>query len=195
MLAIMIGPITFALVQVSVERGMRAGLLVGLGVWISDLLFIAGVYFGLSRVSALTAYRDFELTLGLAGGVLLFAFGVGTLWSSFRGVSSLQKAIALPVHPLLLATKGFLINTVNPFTVFFWIGVISKVLVEDGIAGSGALLYLGGMIGTISLTDALKVFTARSLRSWLTLEHILLLRRISAIALMLFGVILVIRVM
>ena len=47
-LCFLIGPIFFALVQTGVEEGLRAGTAVGLGIWISDLIFILGVYRGIS---------------------------------------------------------------------------------------------------------------------------------------------------
>lgn len=194
MLTIMVGPITFTLIQVAVERGLKPGLLVAGGVWISDLLYILGVYFGVERVHQLTSGKNFEWYLGLMGGILLISFGLGTLWSTLRGVEDLKKAIVLPAHPLSLLTKGFLVNTVNPFTVFFWLGVISKASIEDNIAGSSAILYLGGIIGTVAVTDTLKVVAARSLSRFLSIHNILILRRISAIALIVFGAVLIYRV-
>lgn len=194
MLTIMVGPITFTLIQVAVERGLKAGLLVVAGVWVSDLLFILGVYFGITWVNQLTSVAHFDWYLGMLGGFLLISFGVGTLWSTFKGIEALKKAIVMPIHPLALLIKGFLVNTVNPFTVFFWLGVISKASIEDKISGSSAFLYLGGIIGTVAITDTLKVVMSRSLRRFLSMHNILLLRRISAIALIIFGLILIVKV-
>ena len=59
-LCIMLGPIFFALVQAGVERGMRAGLMVGLGIWISDLIFILSIFFGASFIVTVT---EWELSL------------------------------------------------------------------------------------------------------------------------------------
>jgi len=39
-LAAMLGPIFVALTQTAIEKGAKAGLTVGLGIWISDLLII-----------------------------------------------------------------------------------------------------------------------------------------------------------
>ena len=39
-LSFLVGPIVFTLLQASLERGIKIALSVGLGVWISDFLFI-----------------------------------------------------------------------------------------------------------------------------------------------------------
>ena len=52
----MLGPIFFALIQAGIEQGFRAGAMVGFGVWVSDFLFVASVYWGVSYIMAITAW-------------------------------------------------------------------------------------------------------------------------------------------
>lgn len=85
LLSLLAGPILFTLLQTGIEKGFRAGLAVGSGIWISDVLFIVAVYYGLSYVKNFVSGQAFVLTLGIIGGLLLVIFGVGSL---------LQKAFA-----------------------------------------------------------------------------------------------------
>jgi threonine/homoserine/homoserine lactone efflux protein len=66
-LCLMVGPLFFTLVQTGVEEGLRAGTMVGLGIWVSDLLYIFAVYGGMSYLSQFTARDHFSTTVGIAG--------------------------------------------------------------------------------------------------------------------------------
>jgi threonine/homoserine/homoserine lactone efflux protein len=90
--------------------------------------------------------------------------------------------------------KGFLLNTINPFTFFFWIGISGLVFSNDSPSESDALYFYGGLIGTLVVTDTVKVALAKLIRRWLKPHNILWLRRISGIAFIVFGVGLLIRV-
>ena len=80
-LAVLLGPIFFALIQAGLERGFRAGLAIGIGIWVSDFLFIFAVYHSVSRIVAITEIDGFELWTGVAGGIILMAICTMTLLS------------------------------------------------------------------------------------------------------------------
>ncbi len=196
-LALLIGPIFFAIVQAGVEEGFRAGTAVGLGIWVSDLLFITAVYWGLALITQIVEGPNFGLYLGIGGSITLAAFGLGALLT-------MPKAHELPewsretvrtssYYGLML--KGFLINTVNPFTFFFWIGVASTVVVDGQMELLEARYFFGGILGTIITTDLIKVLLAKRIRRLLRPAHLLWLRRISGIALIVFAVVLLGRVL
>ena len=44
-LTILLGPIFVALTQTGIQHGIRAGVAVGTGIWVSDFIVIAGSYF------------------------------------------------------------------------------------------------------------------------------------------------------
>ena len=46
-LALLIGPVFFTIIQTSIERGFINGVLVSLGVSLSDTMYVAICYFGL----------------------------------------------------------------------------------------------------------------------------------------------------
>lgn len=117
-LALLLGPIFFALIQTGVERGIRAGVVLGLGVWVSDFIYIASVYAGLNYITQWTQSERFMLCLGIAGGIILISIGIGTLLSKPPDWGQ-KMIVSTQASYLSLWVKGFLVNTINPFTVFF----------------------------------------------------------------------------
>lgn len=195
-LMILIGPIFFALIQVGLERGFRAGFAMGLGIWISDLIFILGVYLGVSRIVAVTEIEGFELWVGIAGGLILLLIGLLTLVGKPPDIGKgpiVKKK--LNASYLILAVKGFLINTINPFSFFFWISVMTAIVLENAYTVQDATQFFSGIMLVIVISDLLKVFLAKYISKRLMPHHILWMRRISGGALIAFGIILMVRVL
>ena len=193
-LAVMMGPIFFSLIQTGVEEGLRAGLTVGAGIWISDFLFIAFVYFGVSYAYQINGNPTFTFWTGLAGSVILIAFGVGTMLSKaayFNAENETQRYNSY----LALWLKGFLINTINPFTVFFWFSVMTSMVIKNSLELKDAMIFFGSIMFVIIATDSIKVILSKKIRSFLRPIHILWVRRITGILLILFGIGMVVRVL
>ena len=72
---------------------------------------------------------------------------------------------------------------------------MGTVVIKDGFDGNQASIFFGGVLGTIILTDLLKVILAKRIRYSLRPVHLLWLRRISGAALIVFGVVLLVRVL
>lgn len=194
-LSIMTGPILFALIQAGVERGFRAGAALGAGIWISDLLFIISVFMGSTFLESIVSNASTLRWLGIAGSIILILIGLGTLLSKppeMHYVSEIGTKRS-PYH--LLWLKGFAINTLNPFTFFFWISVMTGIVLAKDLNQSDATFFFSGILGTIILTDLTKVILAKRIRRFLKWKHLVWLRRIAGIALLVFGVVLLGRVL
>ncbi|HMN88525.1 MAG TPA: LysE family translocator [Saprospiraceae bacterium] len=189
-LCFLIGPIFFTLIQTGVERGFRAGAMVGLGIWVSDALFILAYYSGVSYIVDLLTWKDFSLYVGIAGSIILAIFGLWALLTRPDFAQPADVALRPSASYFSLWLKGFLINSINPFTVIFWFTMMSTALLQKELDRYHVSLFFIGTIGTIAFTDMLKVLLAKRIRRWLRPDHILLMRRISGIALILFGVVL-----
>lgn len=190
-LTILVGPLVFALIQAGVERGFKAGTMIGFGIWVSDLFFILAVYYGFSQVQAITEWPYFELCVGIAGGIILLFTGAFTLLSKTPDINKNKKITGTY---LALWIKGFIINTLNPFTVFFWVLVMTTVVADQHYTPQQSFLYFAGILGTIMITDSLKVLLAKRLRHYLEVHHLVWVRRVTGIALIIFGIVLIIRV-
>ncbi|MCB0629367.1 MAG: LysE family transporter [Saprospiraceae bacterium] len=193
-LSLITGPILVALIQAGVERGFRAGAAVGAGVWISDLMFILAVYWGGSFLEKLFNNNEALRWLGIFGSLMLIGIGIGTLRSKPPDIHYVPEigTQRSPYH--LLWLKGFVINTFNPFPFFFWTSVMTGFVLAHDLGPSEATLFFSGILGTIILTDLLKVILAKRIRNLLKWKHLVWFRRIAGIILVIAGVVLIVRV-
>jgi threonine/homoserine/homoserine lactone efflux protein len=189
-LSFMIGPLFFSVVEATLERGTRAGLALASGIWASDLGFIFVVERGLRSIEALVAVPGFRFWAGVVGGGVLVAFGVGS-WLKARAATNAnatEQQILMDEKgwwgPLL---RGFVINTLNPGTLIFWLGTATGIVVPNGWSTADMSLFFGAMMSVLVVTDVLKVYGAKRLRQWLTPSHILLVRRTIGAVLLAFG--------
>ncbi len=187
-LSVLTGPILFALVQTSIEQGFRAGWMVGTGIWTSDLIFISATYFGISYVAELLEWDGLEVTLGIVGGIILLIFGIGSLLLKPPAMEQMEKKAVRHSSFITLWLKGFLINTANPFTLLFWLGIAGMLFTEKAVQANEAQFFYGGLVSTIVLTDSAKVAMAKAIRRWMKPQFILWIRRIAGIVLIGFGV-------
>lgn len=187
-LSILVGPILFVFLQVGIEKGFRAAFMVGLGVWFSDLLFIVSVYFGVHYILELLQVDNFETTIGLIGGVLLMGIGLGQLLSNSNPMEQQLEVKTSASYPQLFL-KGFAVNSFNPFPLVFWSSVMTTHVAKGG-TNYGAIVLLGSILLTIVLTDMLKIGLAKRLQRALKAEHIFRLRKIAGIVIIIFGVVL-----
>jgi len=193
-LAILVGPILFSLIQRSIEQGVKAGLWVAFGIWISDVLFIVGIMFGVTHITQMIESPLFEPLLGILGGFVLIGIGMAMFISKPVDNVKNSKGIEILSSQWRLWLEGFLINTINPFSVIFWTGIITTRSVEMDLFSNSSYLFFGSVLGTIIFTDALKIFLAEKIRNYLQPHHILKMRKISGLALFIFGIAMMIRV-
>lgn len=192
-LTLLLGPIFIALTQTSIEHGSKAGITVGIGVWFSDAMILTLSYLFVQRLSRLVEDNSFVYWMGLSGGLVLITFGIGTFLkkSSFDKNEPAQKLSKRNYAGFF--TKGFLVNTVNPFTFLFWISVISTYVLSRGINNTQATLLFGSILLVIVTTDILKVVLAKVIRNKLQARHIDIFSKVAGVILFLFGVGLLVR--
>jgi len=187
LLTIMMGPILFAIIQSSIEEGFIAGAIVGAGIWFSDILYILFVYYGVSYVDKLLQNQSLMYSLAYIGCVILLIIGIGTFLSkapTFEAATEQTRRSSF----FNLFTRGFLVNTVNPFTIFFWFSVTSTKMITGTFDQNNAVFFFGAIMITIICTDLLKAYLAKWIGKKLTQKHIAWTRKITGVLLFLFGV-------
>ena len=191
-LSILVGPILFALIQVSIEQGVKAGLLMASGIWISDFLFVGSIILSVNQISQLITSPFFKPIVGILGGFVLIFIGVGMFISKPANMDNDHFEFFTSKWKLFL--NGFLINTLNPFTIIFWTSIITSFAVTDALISLPSVLFFSGILGIIVFTDSLKIFLAKKISKKLKPFHIRLMRKISGMALFLFGIAMIMRV-
>lgn len=185
-LSILVGPMMFIFLQIGIERGFRAGLAAGMGVWSSDLSYILAVYFGISYILRIIAWDGFEFWLGCLGGIILMVIGISTLMSRPPKERKEDRMETRNKTYFSLFTKGFVVNTFNPFPLIFWSGVMTTFSAKHERGGDAVLLF-GSILLTIIVTDMLKILLAKRLQKILTDKNIHYLRTGSGLILMVLG--------
>lgn len=191
-LAVSLGPIFIALTQTSIEKGIKPGLILGSGIWISDIIFILVFYNFIFSIKTYVENTEVEFYLGLVGAVVFISFGAFLILSNTQlNYSKVENSYRNYIGYWL---KGFLINTLNPFTFFFWMGVISTYVIGKDIGKQDATILLGIILLVIILSDMAKVVLANYLKQKLNDSHIQKVTNFSGIILLLFGFYLVFQV-
>ena len=184
-LALMIGPVFFLLINTSIKKGFKPAVYMALGVMLSDAVFIAVAFLGSTYI------RNFNLQsfwVGLCAGVILIVFGL---------INLLKKNAAVDENPALPddsktyfidTLKGFTMNSINPFALIFWIGVAGTVSVNDAFSHTHLLVFFSSALVAVLVTDLLKAYLASRLKKILTPIILLWMNRVTGIALILYGI-------
>lgn len=184
-LACSLGPIFIALTQTSIDKGIKPGLTVGTGIWISDFIFVYVFYNFIKTIKNTIESEFFMFWMGISGALILCVFGLVLL---IKKPELEYKKIDFTMKNYLgFWLKGFLINTINPFTFVFWAGVISTYIIGRNTGPLESAVFLSTILIVIILSDAGKVFLAHFLKKWLTPKHINWVANISGVILILFG--------
>ncbi len=184
-LAVSLGPIFIALTQTSIEKGILPGMTVGMGIWVSDFIILAVFYKFIYEIKDHVEGESFKFWLGISGVIILVGFGLYLIMRAPVLDYTTQKHSYKSYIGFWL--KGFLINTINPFTFFFWMGVISTYVIGRDLTVEGHLVLLSTILTVIILSDTGKVFLADKLKNQLTPEHINKISNFSGAILLVFG--------
>jgi len=184
-LAFSMGPIFIVLTQSSIQKGWKAGTAVGLGIWFSDIVYITCCYIFVQSIASTLANETFKFWASITGGVILIFYG---LYLMFSKSEVGQETIRLNAKNFAqYFSKGFLINTLNPFTPIFWLGVTSTYLITREITFNESLIVMGAIMLCIIGSDLVKVFLAQMIRTKLTQKHMSFISKIAGSSLLLIG--------
>jgi len=191
-LAVAMGPIFIMLSQTAIEKGWKAAMSVGLGVWVSDIMYVYFSYKFIKSIESTINDPAFRLWVGMIGGALLIVFGIVQI---IKKKTLNQESVKLTAKNLAqYFTKGFAVNTFNPFTPVFWLGLVSTYLIGKGINLTEAYLLFGTILAVIVVSDSAKVFLAQFIRNKLNQKHLHYISVISGSFLIVFGLAMALRV-
>lgn len=194
---ILIGPAFFALINISIKTGHRAGVAFATGIFISDFICAS-----LSYIGALQLFSNpkNDLVVAVIGGTILIVFGIFNLFQK-NPLEEKKKeetkidASANNPNNFLIALKGFVLNFLNPFVFVFWIGVVSLTSSKYyHYSYWYVIIVLSIALLTIYGTDILKSFAAVKITQWLKPNILTWINRIAGLILIGSGISLIIRV-
>ncbi len=186
LLVISVGPVIFTIIKQSINNGKGGGFSFVIGVWISDFLLVV-----LSNLFSelVTTVMDFKMQIGIAGSI--FLMGMGVFYIFFKKVHIHPEEVAIPLKTsdhAKIVLQGFLLNTLNPAVIAFWLTAATAIAVSHSIRDR-IIIFATALILNMS-ADIAKVTLAGKLRKKLTIKNIRLINKISGLILVIFGTVL-----
>lgn len=181
-LIVLVGPVVFTLLQITLQHGVKAGLTVAWGIFMSDVIAVLLCAFGAAQFLDDPTYFFY---FGLLGGVLLISFGIYYLLISPKALD--RKVVLNKTDYFSFFWKGFLVNFVNPFVFLVWLGIIGVATSTYGFNQNLAWYMAGALLGILT-TDSIKAIFANRIQPLLNPAFLLKFYRLAGVALFLFGI-------
>jgi threonine/homoserine/homoserine lactone efflux protein len=184
-LAFLIGPVFFAIIQTSIERGFWSGFFVAVGVSLSDVLYITVSYLGLIQFIQTENFRNY---LAYGGGIVLMLFGLYYLFVKNKTLTNFDPEKVHTRSWFRLMSKGFIINGLSPMVLFFWLATVGVATTRLGYSSSREIaVFFASIVGTVFSTDLLKAKLADKLRLIITTKFIRIMNIVLGILLIVFA--------
>jgi threonine/homoserine/homoserine lactone efflux protein len=175
------GPVFFAMIKTSIERGFKAGFSLAVGVIISDVVLIALVLFG----SQFLKYQaSFDKYVGIIGGIFLFAVGIYYLLSKVSINYETNTLTKISKRGYLL--KGFLMCILTPSTLMFWIIVSGIISVKLNSLDEKLFCFFIAMSTQLTI-DGFKSYYSSKLRHKIKEETLSKLNKVAGVIIILFA--------
>lgn len=191
-LAFTIGPVFFVLLETAATKGFKSALIFDLGVILADIIFIAVAFYSTSNL--MEKIKD-DPNFLVFGGVLLSLYG----FISFIKTSKSFRSIVREFHKVeiqkkygRLFLKGFLLNFINIGVLAGWLGFI---IVANSMTDTkeGVYTFLATILAVYFLVDLIKIAIAKRIRRRLTPKLIFKTKKIIALVILGFGVLLLVQ--
>lgn len=188
-LAFTIGPVFFVLLETSATKGFRSALIFDLGVILADIIFIVIAFYSTNNLRGQISNDPNFL---IFGGVLLIVYGIISFIKtskSFRAIVKEYHKVELKKTYRKLFIKGFLLNFINIGVLLGWLGFI---VLGDSLTSSknGDIIFIVSMLVSYFVSDLLKIVIAKRLKAKLTPRLIFKTKKIIAIVILGFGILL-----
>ncbi|MGK0255202.1 MAG: threonine/homoserine/homoserine lactone efflux protein [Mariniflexile sp.] len=191
-LAFTIGPVFFVLLETSATKGFKSALIFDCGVMLADIVFILVAFFSTNRL--LEKIKD-DPNFLIFGGVLLVVYGFISFLKtskSFRDIVKEYHKVQIKKGYGKLFLKGFLLNFINIGVLLGW---VAFVVVGNSLTTSkdGVIVFLSAILVVYFLVDLVKIVVAKKLRNKLTPRLIFKTKKIIALVILGFGILLLVQ--
>lgn len=138
-----VGPIGILCIRKTMENGIPAGLVTGLGAAVADAVYGSIAAFGLTALSTFLVGHTLEFRL--FGGLFLIVIGLRTL----RSVPAKETRTADPGGTVAGFLTALALTLTNPMTILGFIAIFAGFGVADDLDPSDAtILVLGVFLGS-----------------------------------------------
>jgi threonine/homoserine/homoserine lactone efflux protein len=189
-LTVITGPVFFALIKTSIEKGFHAGVALALGVVTSDVVFVGALLFGSQYIDV---SDHAKLIAGVVGAVILFTLGLYYLFK--KAEVNYDNKVPTGINRAGYFLKGFLMCIFNPTLLFHWTVVIGAASTTFLVGTPHRSFHIAVMFLTILIVqfgmDTTKAFYADKLRDKISVKLIHRLNEVAGIALIIASLVLI----
>jgi len=188
LLIISVGPVVFTVIKQSINTGRAGGFSIIAGVFLSDLLWIT-----LSNVLSELVQQllDFKKPIAIIGSSFLMGLGIFYIFFKKIHIKEDENKIVITAGThARLVFQGFLINTLNPAVMLFWLTTATALAESHSI--KQRIVIFATCLTLNTSADIAKVILAGRLRNKLNEKNISLINKISGVILLIFGLVLII---
>jgi threonine/homoserine/homoserine lactone efflux protein len=185
-LVLSVGPIIFTIIKQSLNNGPKGGFSFVAGVWVSDILLVTLANAFTALVSTLLEHQN---AIAYGGSAFLIALGVYFVFFKKVHLVTDKEGNGPRFRKRDMArvfASGFLINSLNPGVIIFWLGNATVLAVNHSLQERIVIFSVCLLINMAA--DTGKVLLAGNLRNRLTLHTLTIINRISGTILIGFGV-------
>ncbi|MEO1253556.1 MAG: LysE family transporter [Bacteroidota bacterium] len=177
-----LGPAFFALIQTSIQQGLKKAIFLAVGISVSDIFYVTLVLLGVSKA---LETDNFKIWIGIFGVVMLTAYAIYS-WFKTPEIQSEEEIMKDSNYAKQFA-KGLLLNGLNPLIIVSWATLISAITINFEYGFNQQLQFFGGMLITILSLDIAKAFIAHRLKHLITTKFIRRMNRTVALILLVFS--------
>jgi threonine/homoserine/homoserine lactone efflux protein len=180
-----LGPVFFALIKTSLERGFRAAVSIAFGVIAADILLLAIAYGGVDAFLP-KSNGDVTFWVQILGGLLLLGLGVGTIAKKPRNTEGVILTNERYIFKHL--SMGFFLNILNPANFFEWMGTASLLKTKYHFETFENVSFFAGALLAVFFTELSVAYFATRLRRILSVRVIYGINSVTGIVFIASGI-------
>lgn len=185
------GPAFFALINAGIKDGVGKGVFLALGIVFSDLFLaiLISFLFHFGAHHFLEAENSQNYSAYIGGAILIifgFSFFVQRTLNKENEIEGISRK-----GGFLTFIKGFFLNIFNPSVWFIWIGNVSIIGKQVAFNLPIMIIYFVLIMAIVFVVEVGKVIIAGKIKHLLTDKMMKIVNYCTGIALIVFGVILI----
>jgi threonine/homoserine/homoserine lactone efflux protein len=188
-LALSVGPVIFTIIKQSLNSGHKGGFSFVAGVWVSDILLVT---LSNTLTTLVSTLQEHSTVIAYCGGAFLIAMGVYFVFfkkaviatDGGGGEARFRKRDMARIF-----ASGFIINTLNPGVILFWLGNATALSASHTLKDRIIIFSVCLLINMAA--DFAKVMAAGTLRRKLTVRTLSVINKVAGTILIGFGIALI----
>jgi len=177
----MLGPVTMIILKYGIQVNRIAGVWAAAGTWVSDFVFIAVTFLLTASLAEWSERPSVRFWMYVISGTGLLVMGL--LMLRIKGEKVLTADVPKQTGYTRAFFGGFVVNTLSPVTLFFWLGVAIFLQKEK----SNASWYYTGVMLSLALGDFLKAWLAPRLVAGIKGKYVYWVQIIAGVLIALAG--------